>query len=559
MARIRRLLTPGELERWDALYAGLGTAPPCSQPPPRLRCPAAHAALLVDAGILRPIETCPSNAWCVDYFAVVETKWSAGDEPAAHVTVDNAPPATVLCDRLRPIMWPKSFLEHSAYDANLSLPRLPDIRNVVRTRSSAVVPDVASAFWHLPAGGCFAMQDSLGNWYLIDRLMFGIDAASELCQLAVNAVARHAASGLDIDLLVYIDGVLAAADDDSITSLWLDKFQRTCDDTHLLLNTVTPPSQQVVFCGARLDLTGKTVALSARFMVKLARLGIPAANAVVTAGDAEALMARLIYAGAVLALPLHAWWLATKWSRRLASALAANLRNRNESLSVPPSVAADLASLFAAVAVNVPVSAVAPPRDGFWTSPRSGDGDPEPLDGVVFTDATPVGFGAVFAAVGEVPVAYGGKFARQLPIAVAETAAVALGLSHFGPAIAARAAALRRPLRIVLLIDNTTTLHGIDRVASGRRLPLQHAPLLTTIDNIAAQLPMLLSVGYVPTRQNIADAPSRGRPIGAAELIAADSLLRLATPIIRQQAMGQRMAPPTSNGCRRRLPPSHVA
>jgi len=134
---------------------------------------------------------------------------------------------------------------------------------------------------------------------------------------------------------------------------------------------------------------------------------------------------------------------------------------------------------------------------------------PHPEAATLFTDASLDGWGAVLClSSGEVH-ATGERWTNEettLDISVLECFGVRNGIEAFYDNLVSVG-------RLEIRVDNSSTEAGLRRgVARAENL---NAALGLVLDTLAKELPSCrVSVGYVPTKDNPADGPSRGRAPG---------------------------------------------
>lgn len=414
--------------------------------------------------------------------------------------------------RRRPIMWPRVFHENfSRYVSDFSLPHTPIYADCVHEGSLAAAFDLASSFWQilLPSDINFVLTDHAGRPWRMTRLPFGVDCASEIVHLIVSELAFLSAPTLCIAARrVHIDNVLfvAGSDIDSYCSA----FKSICSELNVTLNDEPSnvPAAVIPFAGMCLDFSLKRVRLNDKFINS-----IPDPAKLRTYMDLERFVGKLLYGSAVLRLRLHPFHWFIKVYRRRLSMLSHHRLSWLDPVNLPPLATQAIHQIHAQVSRNA------------WTtipSPASPFSSSLCDDGIILvTDATLNSFGAVLYEAGVVVSAYGGSFPHSAPsMAVAESAAILAAVSRFSSRLRSRS--------FVLLVDNTSAQHAI---ASNKG---KHHALDLAADRVHSLLSFLgarVLVSRISSRDNVADAPSRGLPLKdaciQASKAAADAAVRL--------------------------------
>jgi hypothetical protein len=124
-------------------------------------------------------------------------------------------------------------------------------------------------------------------------------------------------------------------------------------------------------------------------------------------------------------------------------------------------------------------------------------------DIVLVTDATLHSFGVVLYVAGQVVEAYGGSFAvAAASMAAAESAAVVAAVTRFEVELSHKS--------FVLLVDNSTVEHALRR---GKAKDLAVDLAVDTIVTILTRISAHALIARVSSADNVADAPSRSRPL----------------------------------------------
>lgn len=516
---VRNFMNEDTQRRFDALW---GTFSKVSNPTdalPRLRLPLKDAAALTAADCVRPLG--PASALdlttynIIEYFSVVETR------PAG--------------ERLRPIMWPKRLLMQSGYISAFELRSVGRYRELAR-EEAAVAFDLSASFWQLllPPDARFILIDDNGDAHLLLRMPYGMDVAAEIMQIVVCTLAGHSEYSVagrwdGPDPVVHIDnaGLFATS---AVCDRWRDMFTAACRECGVTLNKeeANTVSQCLTFVGIRYDLAATSVALKPGFNAP------PPLGEVASVTGIEHFYGKCLYGAAVLGVELWRYLFALKWYRRLLAACARGSVRRADTLRVPPVVQRQAEELRAIVVRNDPCP--------LGTQAPIDENHDSPPDAVVATDATPAGFGGVLMIPGEMPQAFGGSWPAHVrhclkDINDAETLAAFVALRRF--------AELLRGKRVLLLIDNTSTISRVLRAARGDR-HLEPSRVASEILNLGTHGGFKIRVEYIASARNPADALSRQRPVDVS--LAADilneSLERKGTrtQINPSRACGQRRA-----------------
>lgn len=404
-------------------------------------------------------------------------------------------------NRRRPIMWPKEFLAESTYSSQFSLSNVSTYARLVLAGASAVCFDLAASFWQvlLPSSVNFILQAADGSKWRVDRLPFGVDCASEIMQLIVEELVHLTLQDTQCPLAtaVHIDNLIAVGEPHE-TSQFATAFKRVCATYSVTLNEEVwnTPSSVTQFAGLHLDFQLKGVKLTDRFINS-----VPAIASLNTFSALESFMGKLLYGAAVLHLPLFRFHFFIKWYRRRLSDLSFGRILWQDKPLLTLRARQALHALHAAVIAN-DLAKIQPSRVATRCDiPCHPDDLP-----ILVTDATLSGFGAVLYEKGEVVESYGGAFDHIAPsMAVAESAAVVAGLARF--------AARLRGTTFVLLVDNSTAESAFKRVSA------RHHAIALAVDTVTRMLIRLnakVLVARVASGDNVADAPSRGRPLNQA-------------------------------------------
>jgi hypothetical protein len=454
---------------------------------PKWRIPADDLAPLIASGVIHAYDGTP-GATFVRYFSVLEQ----------------------AKNRRRPIMWPKDFLGESPYFSELELPAVPDYTSVVNGVNWATCFDLASSFWQvlLPADCVFVMVDHLGRQWRVDRVPFGVDSGSEILQIIVDELAHMAATRAGVlerlTLRTHVDNVLCGAAEQADVLAWKTEFLKVADYYGVTLNDEPEQnavSQRVEFAGIVFDFATHTVSLRKTFITSIPSVS----NCLASFQSMESALGKLIYGAAVLRIRLHRVHFLFKWWRRQLSQLRRGLLAWSAAPSPTRYAMQSFISIYESVRANRPVRV---PLRRLATATDIVDcRDDLPI---LVCDATLQSYGCVLYENGFVTDAYGQKFNEVAPsMAAAESGAVLASLERFKRRLAGTT--------FVLLVDNTTAEHSI---VKGRAKDFAVDFAVDRVDRILREINAKILVGHIASADNVADAPSRAKPLVAKAVLA---------------------------------------
>ena len=479
--------------RFDKLYHSLGAVNPSVISPTAIgykwRVPSDDLAKQLEAGLLEPFSG--TEGYPTLYFTVLEKNDT----------------------RRRPIYWASEYLEQSGYASEFTLDTCAEYTQVVTQGSHAAAFDLKASYTQivLPEDVHFVVVGRDGELYRLTRLPYGVDAAAEIMQLVTSELGRLAATAVENTAAsfitkAHIDNALGVGQSVADVAQWAAAMTRLAEQFHITLNDepANTPSQSLDFVGIDMDFKDKMVRLRDRFIQ-----GLPTVNqAFKTYQDLESAVGKVLYGMAVLRVRQHPYHFFIKtWRRRLSRLNRKpddpwRLKWQDE-----PDFSPDAKDTFGRMLQIV--------RDNKWapvfprrTALRSDlfDAGREKLYSdlpIIVTDATLDSFGVVLYENGRVTQAYGGRFAQKAPsMAVAESAAALAGVSRFADRI--------RNSTFVLLVDNTTTEISVRR-EHAKDLSIDLA--VDLIGGILRDMNAKVLVARVASADNVADAPSRGKPL----------------------------------------------
>ena len=242
---------------------------------------------------------------------------------------------------LRFIYWPRAILQELCYSPKISMQKLSEELANVHTFSEARTFDAQASFNQVPlaeeAQPFYAMQDVEGNTYFMKVLPMGHSVSPELMDLLSKIIGgvpgyaqKQFCSPSTVSVTTYIDNFRFGRCEDATEEQYcttIENFLRRCANAHLLLNE---EDRSGAYCGAVYNFCAKTVALKASFIKKLCSMQQPT-----TPRDVERVFGLLNFGGQVLSAPVHKWFEAISWYRKLANALERGTVHRDELLRVP--------------------------------------------------------------------------------------------------------------------------------------------------------------------------------------------------------------------------------
>lgn len=415
--------------------------------------------------------------------------------------------------RRRPIFWACDYLASSGYVSDFGLDTCAEYTQVVTQGSYAAAFDLKASYTQieLPDEVNFIVVGEDGELYRLKRLPYGVDAAAEIMQIVTEEMARLSAAALpDSSRFVtkaHIDNALGVGQTVDDVTAWAREFSRLADVHGITLNDepCNTPSQALDFVGIDMDFKGKMVRLRERFIK-----GLPTVSeALRTYQDLESAVGKILYGMAVLRVRQHPYHFFIKtWRRKLARLNRpaddpSRLRWRDEP-DLSPNVRNALERMLKVVKDNK-WAPVYPLRTALKSDLFSKTGSEKFFQDlpIIVTDATLDSFGAVLYENGRITQAFGGRFDATAPsMAVAESAAALAAIARFADRI--------RNTTFVLLVDNTTTEISIAR-GHAKNLSIDLA--VDLIDGILRDIHAKVLVARVASGDNVADAPSRAKPL----------------------------------------------
>ena len=386
-------------------------------------------------------------------------------------------------ERRRVICWPRDLndaLRNLGYSGErMQLGTVDQHAAKTHNGKFGAVLDLRLAYWQLPLDEevalhfCFEGPDE--EVYAFCVLPMGFVPAAEIQQAVTKSLCGAAIENPD----VYIDGIRVVHDDPQTIDRFIEETLERAREVGATFGDVGKPAPSYDWVGLSVNHAHGTVACTQALLDKIA----------VSAGtidewtvkDALRAASLLRFASAILRAPLTQFYWALKFISRVSTR-----SDYSQVARVWPSARSSFSRWFEFVARNVPTVPLATPS----SSPSA----------VLFTDATPIRWGAVLLRDSLFFVAGGAFVSPPSSINVAETLAVAFAWAWAGPALVGA--------DVALFIDNTSAKaavsKGYSRVAQINLATDEFDQLLRLFP------PRSLAVRRVDSAANLSDGPSRG-------------------------------------------------
>lgn len=465
---IRQRLTEESKHRWDVAWKALYT-PPAKLIPPRHCLSIQDAKQLLQDGIITRAPSSEAKGYC-HTFTVTEADKG----------------------RRRGIFWTEAHND-TVRDAYIPDVPLHHISAYVRHAADecGAIRDLKVAFWQIPLAiekrAYFRLRDVDGAEYEMCRLPMGHSASVEIQQIVAEAIAGtevvipcYRTAG--VRLAVWVDGIMISGPWHAVNNA-LARIDANASKVGATFKEHSSPMHSLEFIGVTFNHRAHTVIVAPKTFSKIAYIQ----QGQIT--QYEQLLGRLIFASAVVGLPLARFYWVLKYFKRIFHAVNSGRRLESETITLPDSVAQQLLHWTQHVRVPRVVTQPAHKQD------------------TLFTDASLEGWGAVLChADGRLAIA-GGKWEDKThthrDIAVLELRAVQHALQMF-----TRQLASSESLRIV--VDNTSVKAALHR---GQARSDKLIPDLQDILTTPTWKSKNISVAYIASLNNPADAISRGKKI----------------------------------------------
>lgn len=377
----------------------------------------------------------------------------------------------------------------------MHLPSLQEIEDFVNAFSWLWETDGKSWFNQVPVHPdiqpYFAFRAG-GKVYVWTRMIMGWKYAPLLGQSIMRSLIRIA----NLEALCYIDNVYGGANEKCQAEADMQQFLDTCRRFDVTMDVSTSPSQEGKVLGVWCDLSKKEVSLPAEFVTKLESL-LSVVDQLFVRGEKVCPSARLIWqvlghinwSRRILGLKPAPYFRFFFWMKKTAGALSrlstevGLAKAWSSSLHINRAALEDLKQLLTDIIANKPRSVKyvdAPFEDAYGDASDWGQG-------YVLGDFLGVTKGFKWS-----------ERMRNKHIAIRELHAARTTLE----------AAKRRGMKYVNLhVDNTNVYSWLTKGNPG---PAEAALIVTDIIRSMKEGGVTWKVTWIPSEENIADAPSRG-------------------------------------------------
>ena len=471
-----------------------------------------------DAELLRAVITgkdvyanCPSSVQYSDVLHMLARRYIRRVQP--HEIVRTGFVFTVLelketekgelQERRRWLLWPRQLNEElrmNGYKADMNMVDLQQHLADAHEGTHALVFDLKLGFNQLGLdegvapfhGFCVLNDDGELEHYVSDVMVMGGRPSPEVLQKVVESVSREAlrraAPKGKVVWRVQIDGVRYVGDAADL-ELVRTHFMELCKEANITVKAegaLNTPHSEGDWMGLHFCYSPKTTVQLTPKALKKIEDAQRTLHASPTVEDVMSIFGVATYYGAAMRAPSHEFYAAIKYCRRLSSSLARGAVDMLQTAPIWESARPAFDAWFAFLRANVPVVPVRVMVN---------------VDACLFTDASTKGWGAVLCVDGI--VLHTGR-AWETPggeINALEAQAVQLAAEHFAEYLAGH--------DVLVVVDNTSTLHGLRRGSahSGRLNSAVGAALRA----LGLAQPKGVTVAYISTAVNPADAPSRDR------------------------------------------------
>jgi len=407
--------------------------------------------------------------------------------------------------RRRLIFWPRQLNEEvtaikEAAGLDYLAPSLEDtlaaIADMTAPNLWATTADVKISFNQCllaPAVRPYFAFHVGGEYFRLTRMPMGETVAPAVMQSITEAIAHAAARSLCVTTRVFVDNVRFLGDKTAVTAA-MQRFQELSLECSLELNQEpgNVAHQAGTFLGMAFDYTNATVRLGQKAVNKLKAFRARILSDDVLIDEFMTGFGVVEYASRILRLQTSKFYVALKFARRRAAAVFAGQATPAMQADIWPCARPSLMQWIDELLANRPTPTGLPADKA--------------REYVLATDASLYGWGAVLYcdATGEFHDVGGrwGKSHSHTEINELEAYAVANAWHAF-------ATRLTELSKVQVLVDNTSVLH------TARKGRAHEQPLNAAIDSLLSVIGgnTNVTIAYIDTKRNPADAVSRGLPV----------------------------------------------
>jgi hypothetical protein len=349
--------------------------------------------------------------------------------------------------------------------------------------------------------------DENGNLYEMNRLPMGLKISPELMQIIVEGLAGHPDTAAESATII-IDKVpqrITLQNPNTSVNVWIDGFAISGDVVVLeqvkkrietvaryIQATFKEPisiQKEYDFIGIHFNHSKKQVSVASKTLNKLPSSPFKSGDILLTS-ELEKLVSRLIFCSGVLRIILGNYFFLLKWANRRIAQL--NKSGLDAKLTLPTFVARSLNSWMSCCTKSLSLSSSNINCAGY---------------DILFVDASFFGWGAFFISSSGQCAIYGEKWSEEIlnregyNINVLEAFAVEKSLKTFEDRLLVNK-------NVDLRVDNTSSLSAILKSKSKSSAALNEH--VTNVVTFLVNNNFSYTLQYVNTKENWADAPSRG-------------------------------------------------
>lgn len=436
-------------------------------------------------------------------------------------------------ERLRSICYPETlndFLTPEVYSAQLpQLGHPAKFADAVREEIAAE-GDLAMAFHQVPlseeASTWHRVRDDSGRLLEWRRLGMGNRPACEIMQLITEIISgvpervKPEFAAHDVVHQQYVDGFVVSGDDAAVRAAEKKISDNSVHAGAAWKKPGTRVSKHVTFIGGERNHEAHTIKVAAKTRAKMP-FELPRS---MQARELVALTSRLIWASGLLRIPLARFYLCIKWANRKANQLNRDYtskengrRIRSDAIAVPDGIRSMFNTWLALAR-----------KERFFPPGRRLDSESLHHDTMFVDASTSYGWGVYFfGADGSIAV-YGAPWPEGTDtsnISRLEALGTRLALEAFRERLAGNK-------NVDIRIDNTSVVAAMTRGLA--RSQNVNNELIGALEYLADN-DFIYTVAYVKSKDNWADAPSRGKraylPVRRGDVVSSENMNRGEMPV----------------------------